>query len=158
MTQEKIDKLYFAKHLPVEGEIKEGDHYLFNNNNDIATKDVINEIKLHSEGYTRAKLFLCSRDIKVGDKVQGTILTGDNVYVTDEQGYNLKENIHNISLKEAQIMDAFKVIGEISPEAIWVKEGDEFNITEFRDRLIGWSYNKEVNRIEIRCSQCGHFH
>jgi len=56
---------------------------------------------------------LCSSDLKVGDRVLGTILAGNNVYISDQQqGYSLKEDRHYISLEEAQIMDAFK---DLSP-------------------------------------------
>jgi hypothetical protein len=109
-------KPYFAKYLPVEGEIKRGDKYLHPNGNfqqlsddvQLSLLPEINEIgKL-------VKLFLCSRDIQVGDKVFDTY-SGLEVKVTEQ---NFPSNASDFWVR---------VIGEISPEAVWVKEGDEFN-------------------------------
>jgi hypothetical protein len=66
------------------------------------------------------KIILCSSDIRVGDKVYGTILGGDNVYIvpdgSSEIGYNIGENRHGITLEEAQMMDGYKIIRSLNPQ------------------------------------------
>jgi hypothetical protein len=112
-------KKYFAKYLPVEGEIK------------------------------KVKLFLCSRNIEVGDKYY---YNGTETDICDSE--IRLEQIKEQEEKHGQ--KRFKVIGEISPEAIWVKEGDEFNEVDVRGRLIYFdafgeasSYHKSVQESII---------
>ena len=51
--------------------------------------------------------------------------------------------------------DVIKVIGEISPEAKWVKEGDEFDSS---DLLFQEKYFEMGNpKIQIKCPCCGTF-
>ena len=89
-------KKYFAKYLPVD--------------------------RLAS---SKVELFLCCRDIQVGD----TIYTGDSylngITITKEvfQTYTSIKGLTN---------PHFKVIGKISKKAIWVKENDEFDEEELR--------------------------
>lgn len=69
------------------------------------------------------KLFLCSKDLNIGDEF-----------------YN------NLGVKTDHLFDQedieghFKVIGEISPDAIWLKEGDELNEDDW---TIFWTYFDE---------------
>jgi hypothetical protein len=132
----------------------------------------------------RVKLFLCSRDIQVGDEVR---------YVDNEFGdkYNhlyvsgvddkfviikgSKENLCSIQLKKHEV---FKVIGEVSPNAIWVKEGMEFdnNDIEWKKGFVAF-YNEHGESttlapfeqqgawskitypyIKFKCSNCNTFH
>jgi hypothetical protein len=141
---------YFAKYLPVEGEIKSGwlevagvmgkyrnedDKFIY-----IQTPDGHVWSRKKEGARTYYKLFLCSRDIQVGDKawfqltkhsplkelpcidkdIEGIIL---REYVTDSE-------IYNHYTTPDQLNQCFKVIGEISPDATWVKEGDEFDEDE----------------------------
>ncbi len=175
---------YFCKYLPIKGEIKEGDKIL-NPYNEIQTcisleKGIgINEICwikvketttlqqiLNSQ---KVKFYLCSRDIQVGDIVSIPSMIGS--FQIHEEG---KEPIENsvITLKYAIKANAYKVIGEISKDAIWVTEGDEFE--EENLQLVIWDKSEtyadefslnEVNRfldhtkeIRIRCSNCKTFH
>lgn len=151
-------KIYFAKYLPVEGEIKEGDHYLFEER---TTKMVINilpdVIQMYvgqfgelgakeyiDRHYRKVKLFLCSRDIEVGDILWSDTMGGGHY-----------------SSEFEPPKDAVKVIGEISPYAVWLKEGDEFEEDEVKmydslpEPIIGGIVRKMV---QIKCSQCKHFH
>lgn len=133
---------YFTKHLPVEGEMKEGDKYLHEDGS------IMNWTKLTGDpkkwvGLQKVKLFLCSRDIKMGDKVY------------------YKGNIHRVIHKEEKSDWLFidpdpgpsidpkeltKVIGEISPDALsFVKEGMEFGEREIR--VV--SRYKEENRPKV---------
>lgn len=144
-------KPYFAKYLPVEGEIKEGDiislhipegENPFSWENGIYYQDTPRV--LHGEGYVtikpidycseervmrnglaykkeymkgRLQLFLCSRDIQIGDKVKDEY-SGLDITATKD---NFPSNASDFWLK---------VIGPISTEAKWVKDGDEFDEDE----------------------------
>lgn len=126
-----MNKIYFAKFIPVEEKINEGDIIIYSK--------LLNHFPIKWLGgdligtEKKVKLFLCSRDIKEGNKVYGTILNGDNIYInSNAPGYNFKEDRHYISLDEAILMKAYNVVGEISPEAIWVKEGMQFDENEIK--------------------------
>lgn len=156
-------KPYFAKYLPVEGEIKEGDPFLFNGKLMFNTKAKF--IRREDQGKEnpevqydliskyhkgqKATLFLCSRDIQVGDR----ILTKDGTYCKNCNGYTYLrgDSIHSDS--DIDCMECYgkydpnppKVIGEISPEAIWVIRGMEFDEDEVRQKSELYSWNKEYN-------------
>jgi hypothetical protein len=108
---------YFAKYLPVGGEIKEGNTSLKNGirffHHRVSQSDTF-------EGHQKVKLFLCSRDIQVGDEM--TPIFGGNTFTVTEK------SLIAIITSETSA----KVIGEISPGATWVKEGDEFERNDFR--------------------------
>lgn len=147
-------KKYFAKYLPVEGEIKfPANIYCLSEGLRLNCQSMV------CPDCRLAKLFLCSRDIKVGDKVR-----------SDKEPhieYELNDGNNRALL--------FKVIGEISPEATWVKEGDDFDEDEWMP-MLAWgsedfySYQEgEVKEIfysnplqgweiKILCNNCKHFH
>lgn len=130
-------KPYFAKYLPVEGEIKEGDMYWFNGSPTELRKDNNDAHGMCS--CKKVKLFLCSRDIQIGDKVRW--LTGNG-----EWGNSV------VTGDPSKLIETYKVIGEISPEAIWVKEGDEFDEGDISRRgCLG-------DLILIKCPTCKKFH
>lgn len=150
MEDNKMIK-YFAKYLPVEGEIKEGQTGISVNN---ATYTHYEHL---GKDYGKpAKLFLCSRDIQIGDKVFGLLL--------DKSGY--KEHTLTNSTDEVKLAiesGDFKVIGEISPEATWVKEGDEFEqyevaIIYLNPPIDGVVYEDKVRQFMGIKGPCGHFH
>lgn len=114
---------YFANYLPVEGEIEIGDMYFYKNSYPV--KRLEKETVPKTEDYKKAQLFLCSRDIQVGDKDVHYIHSSGEEELIKEVKYE-HQFAFIISLKEGVGKDLFKVIGPISPEATWVKEGDEF--------------------------------
>lgn len=145
---------YFAKYITVEGEVGDGDFFIDMRAPNlriapgVAMKciiDIEGEARNHAK---KVKLFLCSRDIQVGDRY-----------------YNVEENIFNtvsseenlVQIKyEKHLRTRIKVIGEISPAAIWVKEGDEFDTKD-------WAYPDEwkentIPTIQIMCPTCKNFH
>ena len=170
---------YFAKYLPVDGEIKK---------NDIALKpsfewrrlDNTPEIEppyfekvIEGEDTTNmklAKLFLCSRDIQIGDKVihEDNPSLGIKVIKTIEEGVvsfeqGGKTHDHNL----------IKIIGEISPEATWVREEDEFTDNDVKFVLIeGFMRGREMSLSTLKSivgnshtnvrahikGPCGHYH
>lgn len=156
-----MNKPYFAKYLPVEGEIKEGDWVLSSHKDPNLGPWLYHLIGKEWEEYEedckwypgkKAKLFLCSRDIQVGDKVQWCYGTMNFI---EEQRTFLEE------------VDAFKVIGEISPKAIWVKEGDEFEEDQIRKSWLNkfakkfslnpYPVDAYIEMYQIK-GQCGYFH
>ena len=175
-------KQYFAKCLPVEGEIKEGDTY-WNPRRKIYQKaekgddfDTLNtEYKTQGQkAYQKVKLFLCSRDIQVGDRIyserskQYYRVDGDepDTYHTlnptggwkcdmEEKGKEIS-SVGRLFTSVAKA-ESFKVIGEISPEAIWVKEGDEFNEEQVQERFVPYP-NAYGNFVGVKCPTCNHFH
>ncbi len=160
--------LYFAKWLPVEGEIKEGDMYLFGNKVFKAGND-----KRYGRGLKKMKLFLCSRDIKLYDEVYNPVTDEYETVVKDLYEGGGKRPDKCTDFQEVEQCKSFKVIGQISEEATWVKEGDEFD--EYRDvwyfELNGkWKYlarnsvdwmRERGEEIKLVCKvkgPCGHFH
>lgn len=101
---------YFAKYLPVEG-----GNLIIKNTGGKEEKII-------------GRLFLCSRDIQVGDKfhvdytISGYTPEQTCLNVDSDTVYSEGINDDIYSPKEK----CWKVIGPISPQAIWVKEGDEF--------------------------------
>lgn len=124
-------KKYFAKFLPKPGGFQR----------------VVKENGVPVDFEREVQLFLCSKDIKVGDKVQwiepnlfwinyphdiveeiksterGSFSNGNDLLI--RLGGTEKVAGNWFYMKEF-----LKVIGPISPEAIWVKEGDEFTDKE----------------------------
>jgi len=160
---------YFAKYLPVEGEIKEGDWITdgkFNTGKCLqrdseflecscfyGMTDVVN--------WRKVKLFLCSKDIQIGDKAiynnKEVVINGydERFLIWEFEGMPAPVNYNKELL--------LKVIGEISPNAIWVKEGDKF---EHSDLLaaghgVNWSdKSDDVGKFKFKvlCQNCKTFH
>ncbi len=164
-------KLYFTKYLPVEGDIKIGDTFFTRH---FRLGECVSEeqsVGLKEKDAKLAKLFLCSRDIQVGDKLTGW--SNKTYHIAIEEDIELFKNAGVTD-------DIFKVIGEISPDAIWVKEGDEFEEEDLQGILYRLNHPDEsiygsidqllllhktithperyTPRVEIKCSQCNTFH
>lgn len=190
-----MNKPYFAKWLPVEGEIKWDANTAKNEygypmflvgGNIIAASDVRNGIVWsHFKSYNAIdckciKLFLCSRDIQVGDM-------GRRLNIGEWK------KIVNFSIEETETIDpwvelegeepfylgdctfktSYKVIGEISPDALgYVKKGDEFDESEVKCMLkdaVSVEYSYPISKLGkenwehenfyiIVKGMCGHFH
>jgi hypothetical protein len=170
---------YFAKYLPVEGEIKDMMIHPKNHLEPMSVKGLpAPPIAYSKNGWIPVKLFLCSRDIQVDDKLTNIDGVSTETVMTEGDKYLLFDG------------NNFKVIGEISPDATWVKEGDEFDKSELGMKIfyiygkcgsgshLGWLDNPqsligtnifvnnpsdgEITKIEhIIISikgPCGHFH
>lgn len=167
---------YFTKYLPIEGEIKELDYYKHPNYPDKLFR-FYKPWDYKKEKAQKVALFLCSRNINYLDKFyfkdskemtnQGALDSDDRYWVSDGKILYSKS-------------ESFKVIGEISPEAIWVKEGDEFEEEDLEswlycilhpdesiymeiNELIEWNkicidHKRFVPRIKIKCPTCNKFH
>jgi len=166
-------KKYFAKYLPVEGEIKEGDVYLciYDNSRFVGVAGKEDLKIVNTDRYTKVKRVLCSRDIQVGDEIramwkfddgslssQWGIVTGDGAedqLIKTPNYWNVKMptkierrvygkgNFGIYGRATGEIMDffyvirlpkehSFKILAEISSEATWIKDGDEFNENEVK--------------------------
>jgi hypothetical protein len=146
-----MNKPYFAKWLTVEGKIEEGDFFEMEKGSVgkviSIDKNMFSYIGL--TGYFQGKksgtnhvvnlkqkmqLFLCSRDIQVGDEYTCPH-KGKGIDVGFGQPKQVA--VWMIYTKERNLCsDCFKVIGEISPNATWVKERDEFDEDEIYRNMV----------------------
>jgi hypothetical protein len=164
---------YFAKYLPVEGEIKDKDFYrvegittLWKNQTggtDTSEFTCYPVERWYDKKVSPVKLFLCSRDIQVGDSAcaKGTF---HNIAGFEWKEHHAKEYNNNADGYY------YKVIGEISPEAVWVTEGMEFDEDDLvfkrvdRENGGGWKYVEVEDTagfptiVEIKNPSCKHFH
>lgn len=128
---------YFTRYLPVEGEIKAGDKYIRKNAPQwgvsiaCACPDQIL--------WKKVQLFLCSRDIQVGDSYHFDVGYASGEKVADQ------EDVTQLHLEN----NPFKVIGPISPKATWVKEGDEFE----EDQVQEWFWHKNQKAFMFRADE-----
>lgn len=129
-------KKYKAKFLPVDGEVKEGDNYL-------------------SKWRQEHKFFHYSTCKKIEN---GKVFPTEGVGSKD--GFDVSDIITKVKLFLCTIDDN-KPIGEISPEAIFVTDGDTFEESEFhvcikdnRDKLT----SATQYLIKIKCNKCETFH
>lgn len=163
---------YFAKYLPVEGEIREGDTTLLYGEFQTFACDFRATVPLEDlKSLRKYKLFLCSRDIQVGDEIFSPMGNAPH------KKWKVIDSVLNMNTT-GQIAvdlltdDMYKVIGEISPDATFVKEGDEFDGTQLGFLMDGfiqkpWSElntaagfkmcQKGTWKIAVK-GPCGHFH
>lgn len=144
-------KQYFAKYLPIDGEIKECDRAFMRPNGLVeefsGNQSLIHNIEaMNNSGCKKVELFLCSRDVNAIDY-------GEKVFFESSNKWGV---ISSINFDET---DVIKVIGKISPSAIWVKEGDEFKLTDFNPLSAAAIEHNEPLTSPIRIKgPCGHFH
>lgn len=124
-------KPYFAKYLPVGGKIKDGDYAI--NSAGCVYQCLLGNAETQKD--TKVKLFLCSRaeSTREGQRFFHPN-NPSNTMLLPEGGLPLHEPFIGI-------------VGEISPEAIWVKEGDELNEEEIK-RFTRLPPNQQARWIE----------
>jgi len=136
-------KKYFTKLLPVKGEIKKGMPIAWwagakHGDVVIASEDV-----KWPEKYKITKLFLCSKDIQIGDVFKFIASSSD--------GRILERKFSEELIDHSDKENWFKVIGEISPDVTWVKEGAEFSEDEvipfWRISIETWSSAHKSNNV-----------
>ena len=156
-------KVYFCKYLPTSGEIREGDFYFQTYQaGQIGRANKEDYLNATYKELQKVKPFLCSREIGVGDKLTGWSNRTTHIAVEEDIELFKECGIHS---------HVFKVIGEISPHAMWVREGDEFTEEEVKiwktpRKIAGGLLTGKprtitegsVSYIEIKCSQCQQFH
>lgn len=157
--------LYVIKLLPVLGELEIGDITFWDNcegyyNNQFVKVDKGFLTHAQSSGWKKFKYFLCSYNLQTGDEFYHNNLN----YSYPEKRYNYDPESIDISGGEN-----FKVVGKISPEATWVKDGDKINeddwrwITYFFDDLVilpkDRKYDQKEEPVTLQIKGCcGHFH
>lgn len=126
-----MSKKYYAKYRPVSGRINDvGDNVMFKINNEWTEPcDFDSFLGSGIQEVAGGVLYLCSKDIQVGDKVihnnpinqvkYGSELTIKEIlpsgcYSVEEGGVYVNEEL-------------IKYVYEISPKSIWIKQGDEFD-------------------------------
>jgi len=160
---------YFAKYIPVEGEIKEND-LVINIDSDSRPFPYAGE---HPQYFKKVELSLCSRDIQVGDENVRVGLDGYQPKITKGDIEAIK--FFREAAPDHPDNDYFKVVGKISPEATWVREGDEFWESEIKlekhlimkDGSVFFSSSSEKEQsfrckyadiVHIQCPTCKTFH
>lgn len=142
---------YFTKYLPVEGDINHDDFY-FSYKDGLRYKWLRTQTR--KEGDKLAKLFLCSRDIQVGDEIISSNGFKKKMESTDE----IDRYMTLLSSQEVG-----KVIGKVSENAIWVKEGVEFEKDDLFLNGLGQNWNnstplQQKHIVKIKCPTCKQFH
>lgn len=144
-----MSKTYFAKWLPVEGEIKEGDFSILASGRVLPVNEGRYRMlkRTGRPHVTKVKLFLCSRDIQDNDKVYyqdsnsnegGSDWSGEAtvMYYQNDLKMFMIDLVHTTTgVAEEEI---FKIVGEVSPAALsYVKEGDEFDESDIMLGMLG---------------------
>lgn len=97
-------------------------------------------IQMYKAKLIDGKLMLISTDIQVGDKVRSfnypeqeerevlNLRTSKKLVGAKDHSeiYHLADIQYPNEVNTAAVSNFFKIIGKISPEATWVKEGDEY--------------------------------
>lgn len=173
-------KPYFAKYLPVEGEILKGDMAFVVPGSSLPPTLIKSDgSKTNPKEDKKAQLFLCSRDIQVGDHVK---IQGKDNQLFNKTVLDFRELVEGE--KEVLLSSTFdmwsdsgrpiRVIGPISSDAIWVKEGDEFEeddcwvlefgssvrrpLSRIRNEFKWDGKSTEYPKIYLPCPTCGALH
>lgn len=99
-------------------------------------------------------LFLCSRLIEEGDEFYSELYENEKFKATPKWPKKDHKDF------------CYKKVKPISKEAIWVKDGDEFDAIELRpwNHTLGFSVpidemnTRIVSYVQIFNTACGHFH
>jgi hypothetical protein len=134
----------FYKYLPVEGTVKDGDRYFLEGSTLPRTLNtaIQREFPLSTDDEPKIKvaLHLCSRDIQVGDKVH----------------YPNKEGEFEVTVWDIPKTggNAFKVIGEVSPEAAkYLTEDTPVTEDDVRPTLSIYKWDAEDELVEKRFAE-----
>jgi hypothetical protein len=166
-----MSKKYIAEYVPVEQPPKRGDEYLSpEGKRGIRTTTDTNDDMFYEE-CRKLKLSFCSSDIQVGDTFNSA--NGRNFVCTKIDPFKvysiggLLSDTEEVAHNRAW---TYKVIGEVSPDATWVKEGMEFDESQTKltityngqrlDHIPGHTnYDPGSEMVLIQCpSSPKHFH
>lgn len=174
---------YFAKWLPVDGEIRSGDHFWdiypngYKDLSLLAGGDNSPLKQPPGRNYQKVQLFLCSRDIHEGDRMEchveigeppHTIARGICVrYISENHTYTFKDDRPEYGNSNVGASYCYKVIGPISPNATWVVEGMELTDDDIEkggghilfwdgNIMSHWSKQKDdvFKYIKLKCPSC----
>jgi hypothetical protein len=109
------------------------------------------------------QLYVCGRDVQMGDTVIYMHQTGK----VEETMQSVKPPLFDIvEEKGGRIFiyaedkkNVFRPLGTVSPEALWIKDGDEFTFEELMAQGVGvnWSPVRTGWKFTLK-GPCGHFH
>jgi hypothetical protein len=179
---------YFAKWIPIEGKVEEGDICKHSLTGFLGRLEYWNSEKMgkRDEGYylvnkddfqgvsksylQKVKLFICSRDISIGDEI---VYIGPDITLEAlPEELRFKTGCKSTCTNPKTISREFwvKVIAEVSPKED-IKEGQEFDRNDFELR---WTNSKGENSLTMKdvdteeespvlkayfkCPTCGTFH
>jgi hypothetical protein len=175
-------KRFFSKLMTIEGKIQEGDFAMKEDGQIVYVNEAAS--KHLADSWKRVRMVICDTQISVGNNIwyysrDNSILfndilakiEGDNIFLEDDRmiGYPVEyDSFHMCYLKKT----AFKIVGSVSDESKWVKEGIEFD-----EEDLNWmvyhndedtffypisNYEKNTNdwrtTIAIKCPNCNIFH
>lgn len=139
-------KEYFVKYLPIKGIIKPNDLFFNKDNGRIQIADEETQEASDYWGedlYQKVELFLCSRNINIGDKV---------LHLNTNKKYEIKDihlcsnpgNYYTFTDESVAFgKDIVNVIGVIDQNADWITEGMEFDEEDI-EGYCGRGEGKEV--------------
>jgi len=146
-------KKYFAKYVPIEGKVKEGYHLDKNKNEIIYYNGDYGDVK--PSFLIPVKLCICTREIKIGDMAKDTKQPLTDFYVDEKDIIRIKSGTDELYSQ----MDLYKVVGKISSEASWVKEGDMFDREDLMANGVGVNWNDTYDNYTFKIKgKCGRFH
>lgn len=93
-----------------------------------------------------SRMMLCTRNIKAGDEIYLPEINEYHKfreYSTNNGGSIICESLNGQHYEEFAYQSHFRIIGEISPEAKWIKEGDEFEEDQIRIDMIDRKFPSE---------------
>jgi hypothetical protein len=151
-------KKYYTKYLPIEGEIKVGEICLITDEDGLIGFLPFKQIYVDEGGIPpkKVELFVCSRDIKIGDHAMELLTTGEY----DTFQIDTENDIYDDMIADGR---QFKVIGKVSKKATWVKGGDEYYENELFAHGVGVNWCKDgeptglIYTFKVK-GPCGHFH
>ncbi len=119
-------KPFYAKFLPVNKKIEPGDWVIYPLEITVPIQFLGGDL-IGTE--IPVELFICSRDIKIGDRVI-YVKTGEERVVMEAS--NAPEFGKKWCTPDAAKYKHAKVIGKLSEKSLWVKEGDEFEESQLK--------------------------
>ena len=184
-----IKKDYYALYLPINNEeIKVGDRFSSPEsgtnmypadrieNGIIYTKNPHGQKKFYieKEKLQKSRMFLCTKTIREGkafDKSAGwcQIVKIFNSVANIHYSYSEEESVCKLSRPHSSLIS---VVGEISPKAVWIKNGDKFSLGDIKCNLAeemkqqDGFYQRGVNdihiegqgQIQMKCPTCKSCH
>ncbi len=153
-------KKYFTKYLPTGGE-KVG----CKRSECVGMCSAKEPLEFNCDNSVPPKLFLCSRDIQVGDTFfhvnqygncsPENVCTSIDVNGVVESSSMWAPLMTEEHKKQFPKSDLYKVIGEVSLAAVWVTERMEFDRNDFGSVLC---QSGEVSPIKFNCPTCKSLH
>jgi hypothetical protein len=129
-------KLFPTTDKPVDGDLVQierpiGHILLIIKGNNAVSQDGALTYPLDKVTPIKLKAFLCSRDIKVDDKIynnyvnDGLSSTCTKLFTDEDREYQWDGIVNDETY--FNFTDWYKIVGEVSPDATWIRNNDEFD-------------------------------